>query len=113
MLRLLFLPKFSPLVPASSGNCDEVSGVEDVGRSWANSSVPCRDFVFRKPDPRGRRLIEGESIPLRISSATTALREDDSGARSGAGVRWAIDRRESVEGRWDVTGVVGVGGVDT
>ena len=65
-----------PNSTASSGSWDAFKGVESVS-SPLDVIVALCDFDFRSPD--GLLRVDGESWPLRISSATTALSEDDNG----------------------------------
>lgn len=92
---------------ASSGNSLAFSGVEAASPPLEAIVALC-DFDLRSPD--GRLRADGESWPRRISSATTALNEDDSGETYGPGVNRAIDRFERFEGRLGVEGVLGVAG---
>lgn len=52
------------------------------------------------PESRGSLRDEGVSELRRISSATTALRDDESGDVRGPGVNPAIDRLDRVNGRF-------------
>lgn len=61
---------------ASPSGCGVLEGVERVS-SPLDVTVALWDFDVRKP--AGRLRVDGESCPLRFSSATTALKDDDSG----------------------------------
>ena len=86
---------------ASSGRSLAFSGVEAASPPL-EATVALWDFDLRSPD--GRLRADGESWPRRISSATTALNEDDSGETYGPGVNRAMERFESFDGRLGVAG---------
>ena len=66
--------------------------------------IPLWDFDIRVPERRGLLLADGESIPFRKESATTALKDEESGDINGPGVKRAMERLGRVEGRLGVDG---------
>ena len=54
--------------------------------------IPLWDFDLRVPERRGLLLADGESIPFRKESATTALKDEESGDINGPGVKRAMER---------------------
>ena len=67
--------------------------------------TPLRDLEDCVRDIRGRFLAAGASTPLSKESATTALRDEESGDINGPGVSRAMDRLERLVGRTGVDGL--------
>ena len=67
--------------------------------------APLRDLEDCGKEIRGRFLAAGASTPLSKESATTALRDEESGDINGPGVSRAMERLERLVGRIGVVGL--------